>query len=100
MCDVGRGNLVISKLLALNKFGPFLQSTYYWMSCYTFLGGGALLTSVYVEFCKFGINSAKKIVFSEKTFRKHKIIFLIAPNEIVDPGEKNRTPHGEQRNCY
>jgi hypothetical protein len=38
VCDVGRGNLVISKLLALKKFGPFLRSTYYWMSCSTFLG--------------------------------------------------------------
>jgi hypothetical protein len=43
--DVGRGNLAISKLLALNNFGPlFLQSTYYWMSCCTFLGGGVLAT--------------------------------------------------------
>ncbi len=40
-CDVGQGILAISKLLALKKFGPFLQSTYYWMSCSTFLGGGA-----------------------------------------------------------
>jgi hypothetical protein len=31
VCDVGQGNLVISKLLALKKFGPFLQSTYYWL---------------------------------------------------------------------
>ncbi len=37
--DVGRGNLAISKLLALINFGPFLLSTYYWMSCSTFLGG-------------------------------------------------------------
>ncbi len=37
---VGRGNLAISKLLALKNFGPFLQSTYYWMSRSTFLGGG------------------------------------------------------------
>jgi hypothetical protein len=42
VCDVGRGNLAISKLLALKKFGPFLRSTYYWMSCFTFLGCGAL----------------------------------------------------------
>ena len=42
MCDVGRGNLAISKLLALKIFGPFLRSIYYWMSCFThFLGGGA-----------------------------------------------------------
>ena len=34
------GNLAISKLLALKIFGPFLQSTYYWMSRSTFLGGG------------------------------------------------------------
>jgi hypothetical protein len=38
--DVGRGNLAISKLLALKKIGPFLQSTYYWMSHSTFWGGG------------------------------------------------------------
>ncbi len=38
--DVGRGTLAISKLLALKKFGPFLRSTYYWMSRSTFLGGG------------------------------------------------------------
>jgi hypothetical protein len=38
--DVGRRNLAISKLLALKKIGPFLQSTYYWMSRSTFLGGG------------------------------------------------------------
>jgi hypothetical protein len=43
VCDVGRGNLAIIKLLALKNFGPFLRSTYYWMSCSTFLGGGALL---------------------------------------------------------
>jgi hypothetical protein len=30
--DVGRGNLAISKLLALKNFGPFLRSTHYWMS--------------------------------------------------------------------
>ncbi len=30
--DVGRGNLAISKLLALKKCGFFLRSTYYWMS--------------------------------------------------------------------
>jgi hypothetical protein len=41
VCDVGRGNLAISKLLALKKFGPFLRSTYYWMSWSRFLGGGA-----------------------------------------------------------
>jgi hypothetical protein len=41
VCDVVRGNLAISKLLALKKFGPFLRSTYYWMSRSTFLGGGA-----------------------------------------------------------
>ncbi len=29
VCDVGRGNLAISKLVALKKFGPFLRSTYY-----------------------------------------------------------------------
>jgi hypothetical protein len=40
VCDVGQGNLAISKLLALKYFGPFLQSTYYWMSRSTFLGGG------------------------------------------------------------
>ncbi len=28
VCDVGWGNLAIRKLLALKKFGPFLQSTY------------------------------------------------------------------------
>ncbi len=38
--DVGRGNLAISKLLALKKLWIFLQSTYYWMSRSTFLGGG------------------------------------------------------------
>ncbi len=31
VCDVGRGNLAISKLLALKNFGPFLQYTYYWI---------------------------------------------------------------------
>jgi hypothetical protein len=45
VCDVGQGDLAISKLLALKKFGPFLQSTYYWMSCSTFLGGGAVAQS-------------------------------------------------------
>jgi hypothetical protein len=40
VCDVGRGNLAISKLLALKILGPFLRSTYYWMSRSTFLGGG------------------------------------------------------------
>jgi hypothetical protein len=40
VCDVGRGNLAISKLLALKNFGPFFLSKYYWMSCSTFLGGG------------------------------------------------------------
>jgi hypothetical protein len=40
VCDVGQGNLAISKLLALKNFGPFLQSTYYWVSCSNFLGGG------------------------------------------------------------
>jgi hypothetical protein len=46
--DVGRGNLAISKLLALKNSGPFLQSTHYWMSCSTFLGGGegATLTPI------------------------------------------------------
>jgi hypothetical protein len=29
VCDVGRGNLAISKLLALKNFGPFLRSTYW-----------------------------------------------------------------------
>jgi hypothetical protein len=38
--DVGRGNLAISKLVALKNCGFFLQSTYYWMSRSTFLGGG------------------------------------------------------------
>ncbi len=32
VCDVGRGHLAISKLLAFKKIGPFLRSTYYWMS--------------------------------------------------------------------
>jgi hypothetical protein len=40
VCDVGQGNLAISKLVALKNFGPFLRSTYYWMSHSTFLGGG------------------------------------------------------------
>jgi hypothetical protein len=44
-CDVGQGNSEISKLLALKNFGPFLQSTYYWMSRSTFLGGGAIAQS-------------------------------------------------------
>jgi hypothetical protein len=35
--DVGRENLAISKLLALKNLGPFLRSTYYWMSHSTFL---------------------------------------------------------------
>jgi hypothetical protein len=42
VCDVVRGNLAISKLVALKNFGLFLQSTYYWMSRSTFLGGGAV----------------------------------------------------------
>jgi hypothetical protein len=29
VCDVGRGNLAISKLLALKKIGPCLRSTYW-----------------------------------------------------------------------
>jgi hypothetical protein len=44
--DVGRGDLAISKLLALKNLGPFLRSTYYWMSCSTFLGGGGQVSSV------------------------------------------------------
>jgi hypothetical protein len=40
VCDGGQGNLAISKLLALKHFGPFLRSTYYWMSCSTFVQGG------------------------------------------------------------
>jgi hypothetical protein len=32
VCDVGQGNLAISKLLDLKNVGIFLQSTYYWMS--------------------------------------------------------------------
>jgi hypothetical protein len=40
VCDVGRKNLPMSQLFALKKAKPFLQSTYYWMSCSTFLGGG------------------------------------------------------------
>jgi hypothetical protein len=44
--DVGRGNLAISKLLALKNLGPFLLSTYYWMSCSTFLGGGGVVLEV------------------------------------------------------
>jgi hypothetical protein len=46
VCDVGRENLVISKLVALKNFGPFLQSTYYWMSHSTFLGGGEARRSI------------------------------------------------------
>jgi hypothetical protein len=34
---------MISTLLAFKKIGPFLQSTCYWMSCSTFLRGGARL---------------------------------------------------------
>jgi hypothetical protein len=57
VCDVGQGNLAISKLIALKKFGQFLQSRYYWMSRSTFLGGGGapppkivrLLISEYVD---------------------------------------------------
>jgi hypothetical protein len=45
VCDVGQGNLAISKLLALKNFAPFLQSTYYWMSRSKFLGGGAVAQS-------------------------------------------------------
>jgi hypothetical protein len=45
VCGVGQGNLAITKLVALKNFGPFLQSTYYWMSGSTFLGGGAVVQS-------------------------------------------------------
>jgi hypothetical protein len=41
LADVGRGNLVIIKLLA-KKFVPFLQSTYSKMFCSMVLGGGEL----------------------------------------------------------
>jgi hypothetical protein len=51
VCDVGQGNLAISKLLALKSFGPFLQSTYYWMSHSTFWGGVGLWVPVVTVVC-------------------------------------------------
>ncbi len=68
MSDVGRGNLAISKLLALKKCGFFLQSTYYWMSCSTFLGGGIFCPLQLGNVLAIFGSIASRVIFSALRF--------------------------------